>query len=434
MSKPQAAVAAPDAHSRLNRARRRLTQPRASRDRYRRLCTLLARLPEIDGLEAALEEILTAAIDLVQADAAYIRLFDPPDWTYPFVAQRGISDAFVQYFGALGRPVDPRARAAIYRGERVIIDDMRTHPAFQPHISHVLAEGYVAMQAIPMISQGAKPIGTICTCYRRRYTPPEEDLQLLEIYAGLAAATIDRQEQAAVQARTEAALREALAVKDEFLGLVSHELRTPMTVIRGLSSVLNRHGDLAQADLDQTYSDLNVESERLHHLIENMLTLARVQAGRAPPLEPISINRLLEGWAETLRTDLEGLVLTLQPLPADETVLGVESHVEQVLHNLVENAYKYSPRGSPVQLSANCCEDSVQISVADQGIGVQDPSSLFQPFHREAKAEQVATGTGLGLAVCKTLVELQGGSIWAESREGGGTTFRFTLQRLPDES
>jgi two-component system sensor histidine kinase KdpD len=200
-----------------------------------------------------------------------------------------------------------------------------------------------------------------------------------------------------------------------------------MTVILGLSSVLRRNQAITPDELAQTYNDLGHESERLHRLIENMLTLARVQTGRAPQLEPISINRFMEAYADTLREEMPGLILNLNASLRDQTVLGVERHLEQILQNLVGNAYKYSPRGKPIDLYVFEAEACVQISVADRGIGLQDAEAVFTPFHREQGADGVAMGLGLGLAVCKTLVEAQGGRIWAESREGGGSIFTFTL-------
>jgi signal transduction histidine kinase len=415
--------------------------------RYRQLSSLLVRLSQVEGLEQALEEVLTSAIDLLHADAGFIRLFEVPgglrigDMTgdptgHPFVAQMGYSKEFIDYFSSLPDPIDAEARAALMRGERRIIEDYATHPAFKAHRAVVLAAGYMSAQATPMMTRSGRPIGSIVTSFVQRwYTPPDDDLKLLDIYADLAAATIERQEQIAAQARTEKALREAVAAKDEFLGLVSHELRTPMTVIVGLASVLRRNQEIPPDELAQSYSDLGHQSERLHRLIENMLTLARVQAGRAPLLEPISINRFLKAYAATLCEEIPGLILRSNELSRNQTVLGVESHLEQILRNLVENAYKYSPRGAAIDLCIAEGEGCVQISVADRGIGLQDAEAIFKPFHREPGAEGVALGLGLGLAVCKTLVEAQGGRIWAESRPGGGTIFTFTLlevQEIPD--
>lgn len=271
-------------------------------------------------------------------------------------------------------------------------------------------------------------MGSFCANFTTRHTPSNAEFETLELYARLAANAIEMHEHIEQQAHVEQELRQAIVVKDEFLGLVSHELRTLMTVIRGLASVLNRNQNLTGDELTQTFRDLTFESERLHRLIENMLTLARVQAGKGPAVEPISINRFIKACTETLKNELPGVDLDYQALPGDLTVLGIERHVEQVLHNLVENAYKYSARGSPIEIHATDDVDEVKISVADLGIGLRDADSLFEPFYREESAVRVAGGLGLGLAVCRTLVEAQGGRIWAEAREGGGSAFHFTLQ------
>jgi len=118
-------------------------------------------------------------------------------------------------------------------------------------------------------------------------------------------------------------------------------------------------------------------------------------------------------------------------LPAADTiVLAIETYLEQILHNLLQNAAKYNQQDAPVDISTVVSERMVEICVADRGIGVKDRDLVFQPFHREADADKRASGMGLGLAVCKALVEAQGGSIWVEEREGGGSIFCFTLPRV----
>jgi signal transduction histidine kinase len=282
-----------------------------------------------------------------------------------------------------------------------------------------------------MVTRAGKPVGAIITAFIRCYTPPEEELELVDIYANLAAGIIERQDRIASQERTERALRAALNARDEFLGLVSHELRTPLTVLRGMSSILNRNPDLARDKRKEIYLDLASEGARLHRIIENMLSLAKMQSGNGPAVEPINVNRFLDSCAKAFDKELPGLELEFSRLPGEQMVLGVERHLEQLLQNLVENAYKYSTRGSPIEIRATNTTDEVLISVADRGIGVRDPESIFKPFRRELEAERVAGGLGLGLAVCKMLVEFQGGRIWAEPRDGGGSVFTFSLPLPP---
>jgi two-component system sensor histidine kinase KdpD len=124
----------------------------------------------------------------------------------------------------------------------------------------------------------------------------------------------------------------------------------------------------------------------------------------------------------------------VEPPPSDTIVSAIETYVEQILHNLLQNAAKYNKPGAPVEVSTIVEDDTVQIRVADRGMGVRDPEAVFQPFQREKDADKRASGLGLGLAVCKALVEAQGGRIWVEARAEGGSVFCFTLPRVPSSA
>jgi signal transduction histidine kinase len=245
--------------------------------------------------------------------------------------------------------------------------------------------------------------------------------------------TVEREQHLARQRKTETALKEALVLRNEFLGLVSHELRTPMTIIRGLASVLERQ-DLERDDLRAVYGDLRDESERLYWLIENMLRLARAEAGQTPEADDLLLPRTLRSIVERLKRNHPALEVRLEPPPSETIVSAIETYVEQILHNLLQNAAKYNKRGASVDISTRIGSDSVEIRVADRGIGVKDREAVFQPFQREEGAEKRAGGLGLGLAVCKALVEAQGGRIWVEERAGGGSEFCFTLPRVVSDA
>jgi K+-sensing histidine kinase KdpD len=131
------------------------------------------------------------------------------------------------------------------------------------------------------------------------------------------------------------------------------------------------------------YSDLARESERLHRIIENMLALARVQAGQAPATELLLLDKMLEASSARLTQEMQGINLAVDSAPRDILVECVERYVEQILNNLVENARKYSPANSPIEVTAEVRSESVAISVSDRGMGVHDPEALFQPFWRE---------------------------------------------------
>jgi PAS domain S-box-containing protein len=227
----------------------------------------------------------------------------------------------------------------------------------------------------------------------------------------------------------EVALRDALAVKDEFLSLVSHELRNPITTILGNARLLLRVGPDVGIDWREALDDIEKDGSRLQHMIEDLLVLARPERGERLVLEPVSLQALLRGQVtEHLRTHPHRQV-AINPDDKRPLVFGNSECLEQVIRNLLSNAEKYTPEESPIDIEATQEGDMIQLSVADRGPGI-DPTeadSVFSTFYRAKKTLGMAPGLGVGLAVCKQLVEAQDGHIWAESRDGGGSVFRLSL-------
>jgi len=223
-------------------------------------------------------------------------------------------------------------------------------------------------------------------------------------------------------------LRRANAAKDEFLSLVSHELRTPITIILGNSRVLTRLRTAVDHDsLMQALDDIHDEAERLNRIIENLLVLARVERGQAD-LETLQVAHVLETLVEAHRRQYPRRDVRLN---IDEDALLVEGSefcIEQSVRNLLSNAEKYSPPEAPIDVTISRSESAVVVAVSDRGIGInqEEMREIFKPFYRSSKAQSVS-GVGIGLTVCERLVEAQAGKIWAEAREGGGTTIAFSL-------
>jgi PAS domain S-box-containing protein len=231
-------------------------------------------------------------------------------------------------------------------------------------------------------------------------------------------------------ARTVEELRQASSVKDELLGLVSHELRTPLTAIIGNAQSLRRHQELIPVDQrDSALQDIEDEGARLHRLIENMLLLARVEGTGDYEPEPVLLQRMLPRIAEQLKLRVPGLDVELHLDPALPTASAQPGYIEQVVQNLVGNAVKYSGGALRVEITAVRDGPWVRVAVEDRGTGItsEEASQVFTPFFRSERTSSSAGGIGLGLAVCKRLVEVQHGRIWAEPRPGGGTTVAFTL-------
>jgi PAS domain S-box-containing protein len=220
-------------------------------------------------------------------------------------------------------------------------------------------------------------------------------------------------------------------LKDEFIGLVSHELRTPLTVIIGsLETILSKHGLLPQDEINGLLNDAFFEAESLSHILENLLELSRTQARQLQLYpEPMRIEKMAKDVVKEFKgqsahqfiLDFPG---EIQPVEAD--IL----RVRRILYNLMQNAVKYSPAGSKIEIFGRQDPDCLVIGVRDHGKGISaaDQARLFHSFQRlglEPSAD--IKGIGLGLMVCLRLVEAHGGKIWVESAPGKGSTFYFTL-------
>lgn len=225
--------------------------------------------------------------------------------------------------------------------------------------------------------------------------------------------------------------QELTSLKSDFVNTVSHELRTPITTIRGGAlTLLKRRQFLDEQTQNELLNDIAEESERLHLLVEDLLSLTRSRSGMNVSPEPVLLHRLINRVIIELGGRVGGHALNvgvptdLPPVDADPAL------IQQVIRNLLENAVKFSPRGQPIEIAADEADGSVVVSVLDRGSGVpnEDLDRVFEPFYRpDSTVRSGAQGAGLGLAVCRRLVEMQGGRIWAEGREGGGAAFRFTV-------
>ncbi len=228
------------------------------------------------------------------------------------------------------------------------------------------------------------------------------------------------------------AMRELDRLKHEFTSTISHELRTPLGFIIGYITTLLRsdvsHSEETKREFLQIIKE---ESEKLQELVENLLDTSRIQAGSfSVQKRPTDIAELAQKVIEKMRLITEGHSLILHFVPLLPSVPGDSRRLEQVLHNLVDNAVKYSPQGSQITISGEMKNDYIQVSVADGGPGIPkaELSKIFNAFYRiPSPNAQKMRGIGLGLTICRAVVEAHGGSIWAESIPGRGSVFYFTL-------
>ena len=223
--------------------------------------------------------------------------------------------------------------------------------------------------------------------------------------------------------------KKADRLKDEFIGMVSHELRTPLTIVKGAVRVA-MSPDLSLEEVQDLLKDADSGADSLARLLDNLVELSRYQADRLRLSTsmidvPAVVKDVINKKSKIAAT--HNFTYTVEPkIPM---VAADEVRVEHIIGNLIDNAVKYSPAGSEVRTSVTREGDHLLISVSDQGKGItsEDKAKLFQSFERLAETSTTKPGLGLGLLVCKRLVEAHGGKIWVESEPGKGSTFYFTL-------
>jgi PAS domain S-box-containing protein len=219
-------------------------------------------------------------------------------------------------------------------------------------------------------------------------------------------------------------------LKDEFIGMVSHELRTPLTVVTGALSTAMAVG-ISEPDRLVLLQDAAWGAHTMADLVDNLLELTRARANRLElSYEVMSIDETIETVIARISSGLTKHNLIFRPYKTAMHIRGDVLRIERVLENLIDNAIKYSPDGGPVTVAVTPGDVGVIVSVTDSGVGIPkaDCNVLFQEFRRVSRnSTSSVKGVGLGLVVCKRLVEAHGGRIWVESTPGKGSTFSFSL-------
>lgn len=308
-------------------------------------------------------------------------------------------------------------------GNNIAIADAQGHP--------IPPDGYATLRAVRLSETTQHHQETI-----RR--PDGSSLPVLVNALAMPAQQADQENMALVVHQDVTALKEAEYLKDEFVGIVAHELRTPLAALRGFADMLlvqtaRGHGPDLAGWQQEALEEIEQATIRLSRLTDDLLDVTRVQAGRLllhrAPTDVAALAKRVAALLQqtTTRHQLE-VRIQCPALLADID----PGRIDQVLTNIIGNAIKYSPRGGPVIITI--WEDTTYraacISVRDEGIGIprRQHAQIFGRFMRADNASAWSiSGTGLGLYLCRELVERHGGNLWFESEEGKGSTFFLTL-------
>ena len=228
-------------------------------------------------------------------------------------------------------------------------------------------------------------------------------------------------------------LEELERLRTDFLGMVSHELRTPLTSIKGsAATVLGASSPLDPAEIRQFFHIIEEQADNMRDLINNLLDLSRIEAGTLSVVaEPTDVSAVIDQARNAFLSGGYHNSIEINVTPSLPRVAADGKRIVQVLHNLFSNASQYSREWSPIRVTAWLHDAHVVISVADEGTGVASENlpRLFTKFARiDSSGDRRIGGNGLGLAICRGIVEAHGGRIWAESEgEGHGTRLVFTI-------
>lgn len=231
---------------------------------------------------------------------------------------------------------------------------------------------------------------------------------------------------------------DALAARDEFLRIAAHELKNPIAGMYGYAQLMQRRAHATGfSERDRrAIQSIGEQARRLNDLVDRLLDISRIKGGLAVERQPVELTALTRTFVEHLRLTLSTHTLVSTVPETKVWILGDSLRLEQVLHNLLQNAVRYSPVGSEINVALTRNDSQVALAVCDQGIGIPaaDIPRIFERYAR-ARRDKAHTraGLGLGLTIVRALVEAHNGTIVVESCEGHGSTFTIILPLLtPD--
>lgn len=232
---------------------------------------------------------------------------------------------------------------------------------------------------------------------------------------------------------SEEELKNLNAAKDKFFSIVAHDLRSPFTSLIGYSEFLKDDlADLSKEEIELFANNIHESAQTVFNLLENLLQWSRVQTGRIQiDPEVYDISQLADYTITLLRTNAEKKRIKLiNNIPSRTLVYYDQQTISSVMQNLISNAIKFTPKEGKIEIGSKIKKDKIDISVADTGVGIrdEDKEKLFKiDMHLTTAGTEKEEGSGLGLILCKELVEKNHGKIWVDSKLGKGSTFFFSL-------
>ncbi len=402
------------------------------------VATALAQAVELDSLLNGVMN--TLSVNLEEVDAGVVLLCDEESSDLRVRAVLGYRrepalQAHVKPGESISGSVFQSGKAEVYSTQHEIERAMATispkNRALFDEATKELGRPQSAV-ALPLLI-GERKLGVmLLQCFAKdgkRFQ--EENLSFFRALAGLIATAIDRV-RLQDEAREVRALDEANRLKGELLSILAHEMRTPLASIKGYGTALLLEDTKWEPEKQREFLEIiDTECDNLSEIVRDLLESSIIDAGLLEiEKEPVLMPRLAQQAMRDIgrRTKIHRFLVTF---PDDFPIVEADpERIRQVLHNILDNAVKYSPDGGLIVVRGEVGQSEVTISVADQGVGIapEDLNRLFDKYFRvKSRSRRPVPGTGLGLPIAQTIVQKHGGRIWAESQLGKGTTLYFSL-------
>jgi signal transduction histidine kinase/ActR/RegA family two-component response regulator len=383
-------------------------------------------------LDEVLTTIVTHSVQLTDTDGGSLLEYDAAARTFRILAAYGTSTDLLESLKKTRISLDDTLVGRVCKeGQPRSVPDLE-HAVLDPHLQRLHDAGWRSVLAVPMLTEGVI-VGALLV--RRRTTGDfsQDTAELLQTFASQSALAIVNARLFRELERRTGELQVASRHKSEFLASMSHELRTPLNAVIGFSEVLLQRmfGDLNDRQ-DDYLRDILGSGRHLLELLNDILDLSKVEAGRME-LDPstFSVRGALDYSLAMVRERAASHAITLD-LDVDPAIGDIETdelRFKQVVLNLLSNAVKFSGDGGRVSVRAVIEGGQLCVTVTDNGIGVapEDRERIFESFQQAGRARGQNEGTGLGLTLCRRIVELFGGRMWLDSELGSGSTFGFSV-------
>ncbi|MFZ5917734.1 MAG: response regulator [Chloroflexota bacterium] len=385
------------------------------------LNTIATAMGQSLALNRNLRTMLNRVLDVMDIRAGWVEVLTEKGNGEPSqVLRRGLAGQTVAAIKRLAEGASHTAEVTIVGGLEAALGGMAQGDR----------QGEQVWVGIPIRSRD-KVLGTLNVLRPVARVPDDQEVQLFTAVGHQIGVTVENLRLAEEAAEIEI-LRELNRLRSELIANVSHELRTPLGLIKLFCTTLLRDDVTFDAETQREFlGHIDDEAEKLEKIVDNLLDLSQLESGRLTlDRRPTDLGRLASEVLAAMEIQRVGHEFVYD-FPTEPLMATVDpKRIEQLLRNLLSNAIKYSPEGGTITVQGRGDRRQLMVRVSDEGVGIptQDLVRVFERFYRvENEVTQRVRGAGLGLSVCKGIVEAHGGSIWVESTLGVGSTFYFTL-------